>query len=74
MSQAYAEATDREVELVEKAKGFFEVHTRESGAKVGRIHEVADPWVATLLIRQYDWALIDYTDRDAMSLWKMWDR
>ena len=72
MSQAYAEVTDREVELVEKAKGFFEVHDGVTGAKTGRIHGISDPVAANTLIRKFDWALIDYESEKGLSLWKMW--
>jgi hypothetical protein len=72
MSQAYSEATDREVELVDMAKGFFHVHTHGKGGKTGRIHDIEDAWAASQLIESYDWALIDYDTKEGLSLWKMW--
>jgi len=72
MSQTYADATEREVELVDNARGFFEVHHRESGARVGRIHDIGDASAANSLVRHYDWLLIDYPGQDGLSLWKMW--
>jgi len=71
MSQAYSEATDREVELVERAKGFFEVHDGD-GFKRGRIHGITDASAANHLIRDFEWSLIDYNGEEGLSLWKMW--
>jgi hypothetical protein len=72
MSQAYSEATDREVELVDTAKGFFEVYDHESGAKTGRIHGIEDPLAASKLIESFGWRLINYNSQQGLSLWKMW--
>jgi len=72
MSQAYSEATEREVELVDTAKGFFEVYTHESGAKTGRLHDIEDAWAASRLIESYDWMLVNYPDREGLSIFKLW--
>jgi hypothetical protein len=72
MSQAYSEATEREVELVGMAKGFFEVYTHESGAKTGRVHGIDDPWAASKLIESYGWMLVDYPGEVGLSIFKLW--